>query len=332
MKLVMMGTGTFSEPTFEALLASRHTVVGLFTQPDRVVGQERGSTRQTGKGMKNIAQERGIPVFQPESVNTPEGVATLQGLGADLLVVAAYGQILSNDVLSTTKHGGINVHASLLPKYRGAAPIAWAIYHGEKQTGVTIIQMSVKLDAGGMIAQEAVDIGPDETAGELEARLSPLGARMAVEVIEKIEAGTATPLPQDQSQVTKAPKLKKENGVIDWTRTAEQVCNQIRAMQPWPTAYTFLHRNGQPPLRVIINLARPAGLVISGSDLATILTGEVYVSPASPRLIVTAGHDEMVDGVEVVELQPAGKKRMSAAEFLRGNPLKEGDRFGPEAP
>ena len=193
MKLVMMGTGTFAEPTFEALLAGPHTVVGLFTQPDRSGGHERGSTRQTGKGMKNIALEHGIPVYQPESVNTPPGVADLQALQADLLVVAAYGQILSKDVLGTTKHGGINVHASLLPKYRGAAPIAWAIYHGEKQTGVTIIQMSVKLDAGGMIAQEAVDIGPDETAGELEARLAPLGARMAVQVLEQIGAGTAKP-------------------------------------------------------------------------------------------------------------------------------------------
>src|SRR5271163_2428799 len=131
MRLVMMGTGTFAEPTFEALLASPHQVVGLFTQPDRAVGQERGSTRQTGKGMKNIALERGIPVFQPESVNTPQGVADLQTLGADLLVVAAYGQILSKEVLATTKHGGINVHASLLPKYRGAAPVAYAIWKGE---------------------------------------------------------------------------------------------------------------------------------------------------------------------------------------------------------
>src|SRR5207244_1996612 len=154
-------------------------------------GHERGSTRQTGKGMKAIAQEKGVPVFQPESINTPEGVAKLKEWQADLLVVAAYGQILSKDVLEAAAHGGINVHASLLPKYRGAAPVAWAIYHGEKQTGVTIIKMSVHLDAGDILAQEAIDIGPEETAGELEARLGPLGARMAVETIEQIEAGTA---------------------------------------------------------------------------------------------------------------------------------------------
>src|SRR5262245_33633362 len=154
MRVVMMGTGTFAEPTFRALLGSRHEVVGLVTQPDRPVGEARGSTRQVGEGMKAIAQQHGVPVFQPESVNTPEGVAKLKEWRPDLLVVAAYGQILSNDVLSVPPHGGINVHASLLPKYRGAAPVAWAIYHGETRTGVTIIRMTTGLDAGDMLAQE----------------------------------------------------------------------------------------------------------------------------------------------------------------------------------
>ena len=167
MRLVMMGTGTFAEPTFEAVLGTSHQVVGLVTQPDRPTGKERGSTRQARRGMKEIAAERGIPVYQPESINTPEGVAQLKNWSPDLLVVAAYGQILSKDVLATAAHGGINVHASLLPKYRGAAPIAWAIFHGETRTGVSIIRMSIYLDAGAILAQEAIDIGPDETAGEL---------------------------------------------------------------------------------------------------------------------------------------------------------------------
>src|SRR5215471_15775930 len=158
MRVVMMGTGTFAEPTLEALLAGPHSVVGLVTQPDRPAGHERGSTRQVGKGMKNIALARGIPVFQPESINTPEGVAGLQAMQPDLLVVAAYGQILSKDVLAVPPLGGINVHASLLPKYRGAAPVAWAIYHGETVTGVTIIKMSVGLDAGEVLAQEELAI------------------------------------------------------------------------------------------------------------------------------------------------------------------------------
>src|SRR5256884_9877407 len=146
MRIVMMGTGTFAEPTFESLLSGPHPVVGLVTQPDRAVGQERGSTRQTGRGMKTIAQEHQVPVFQPESINTPEGVAGLKAFTPDLLVVAAYGQILSNEVLAVPGQGGINVHASLLPKYRGAAPVAWAIFLGETRTGVTIIRMSVALD------------------------------------------------------------------------------------------------------------------------------------------------------------------------------------------
>src|SRR6516162_1725132 len=209
MRIVMMGRGLFAEPTFEALLAGPHPVVGLVTQPDRAVGQERGSTRQTGKGMKNIALAHNVPVYQPESINTPEGVAELTKLAPDLLVVAAYGQILSNEVLSIPRLGGINVHASLLPKYRGAAPVAWAIYHGETETGVTIIRMTTGLDAGDMLAQEKLAIGPDETAGELEARLAPLGARLAMQVIDRLAAGPVTGVKQDKALVTKAPKLKK---------------------------------------------------------------------------------------------------------------------------
>src|SRR5262249_52849302 len=193
------------------------------TPPARPAGQGRGSTRQTGKGMKNIAVERGIPVLQPESVNTPEGVAGLNAFGPDILVVAAYGQILSKEVLESAPMGGINVHGSLLPKYRGAAPVAWAIYHGETRTGVTIICMTTGLDAGDMLAQEGIDILPEETAGELEARLAPLGARLAAQVLHQIAAGTAHGVKQDRSQVTKAPKLKKEDGLIDWARSPEQI-------------------------------------------------------------------------------------------------------------
>ena len=324
MRLAMMGTGAFAEPTFEALLGSGRQVVGLVTQPDRVIGKERGSTRQARRGIKEIAVERGIPVYQPESINTSEGVATLQSWSPDLLVVAAFGQILSKDVLATAKHGGINVHASLLPKYRGAAPIAWAIYHGEKQTGVTIIKMSVYLDAGNILAQEAVDIGTEETAGELEARLAPLGAKLALPVIEQIEAGTATGIAQDKSLITKAPKLTKEHGLIDWTRTAEQVCNQIRAMQPWPTAYTFLHRGGDSSSRVIVCRAKVNNDVDFEIGRSP---GQIASQGAPVRLYAGAGAGT---SAEIVELQPAGKRRMTAADFLRGHPLQPGDRFGPE--
>src|SRR5262249_45448349 len=203
------------------------TAVGVGTHEARRKARSRARTRQARRGMKDIAAERGIPVYQPESINTPEGVEQVKSWTPDLLVVAAYGQILSKDVLATATQGGINVHASLLPKYRGAAPIAWAIYHGEKRSGVSIIKMSIYLDAGAVVAQEAIEIGPDETAGELEARLAPLGGKLAVHVVDQIASGTAQGIPQDKSQVTKAPKLTKEHGLIDWTRTAEQVCNQV---------------------------------------------------------------------------------------------------------
>ena len=178
MRLVMMGTGTFAEPTLNALLQSPHQVVALVTQPDRAIGQQRGSTRLGSPGMKELAVKHAVPVLQPESINTPDGVAALKTLNPDLLVVAAYGQILSRDVLATARTAASTYMRRSCQRYRGAAPIAWAIYHGETRTGVTIIRMSIHLDAGDILAQEAIDILPDENAGELETRLGPLGARM----------------------------------------------------------------------------------------------------------------------------------------------------------
>jgi methionyl-tRNA formyltransferase len=324
MRIVMMGTGTFAEPTFELLLTRPGLVVGLVTQPEREVGAKRGSTRQVGKGMKSIAEAAGIPVIQPESINTETGLAALRELKPDLLVVAAYGQILKPDVLAVPSIGGINVHASLLPKYRGAAPVAWAIWKGETRTGVTIIRMSAGLDAGEMLAQEAVDIQPDETAGELEARLAPIGAKLALETVDRLECGAVTGSKQDPALVTKAPKLKKEMGLIDWSKPAHEVWNQIRAMQPWPTAYTFLHRGGHPPVRVIVTDAASAMANGPGEagGLSTTRTEE-----GEAVLLVMMGQGTVL---RILELQPAGKRRMSAAEFLRGHPIQPGDRFGPE--
>jgi methionyl-tRNA formyltransferase len=277
--------------------------------------------------MKTIAQEHNLSILQPDSINTAEGVAALAALQPELLVVAAYGQILSHDVLAVAPRGGINVHASLLPKYRGAAPIAWAIWKGETRTGVTIIRMSVALDAGDLLAQEAVDIGPDETAGEVEARLAPVGARLALDVIDQLEAGTlAGGLKQDATQVTKAPKLTKEHGRIDWSRPAQEICRQVRAMQPWPTAYTWWYRAGQEPLRLIIYLAqsRPRTQAENAQT-----SGRIIV-PGDPKVLsVAAGEGSVVD---VVELQPAGRRRMSAEAFVRGRRPQPGDYLGPEAP
>jgi methionyl-tRNA formyltransferase len=290
------------------------------TQPDRATGTQRGSTRQARKGLKEIALERGIPLLQPESINTTEGVDALKALAPELLVVAAYGQILSKDVLAAAPLGGINVHASLLPNYRGAAPINWAIYHGERQSGVTIIRMTTGLDAGDMLAQEAIDILADETAGELEARLGPLGARLALETVDKLAKGPLSGIPQDKRNVTKAPKLTKEHGLIDWSRPAAGVCNQIRAMQPWPTAYTYLHRTGHEPVRLIVHRARIATTPPS-SDAA------VAKDAAGNALWARCGDGAAID---IVELQPAGKRRMSAQEFLRGNSIPADARFAGE--
>jgi methionyl-tRNA formyltransferase len=324
MKLVMMGTGSFAEPTFLQLLESPHQVVGLVTQPDRATGTQRGSTRQARQGMKEIARERGITVLQPESINTAEGVESLKALTPVLLVVAAYGQILSKDVLAVAPLGGINVHASLLPNYRGAAPINWAIYHGEKQSGVTIIRMTTGLDAGDMLAQQAIDILPDETAGELEARLGPLGARLALDVVGKLAQGPVPGVPQDKTHVTKAPKLTKERGLIDWSRPAAGVCNQIRAMQPWPTAYTFLHRAGLEPVRVILHRVKMAAEEPAAHG---VVPGSVVTDAPTRKLWVHCWDSAWI---EIVELQTAGKRRMSAQDFLRGNAVPPGARFGPK--
>jgi methionyl-tRNA formyltransferase len=282
--------------------------------------------------MAQIARDAGVPTAHPDNINTPEGLAQLRAFDPELLVVAAYGQILSRDVIAAPRLGAINVHASLLPKYRGASPVAHAILNGETRTGVTIIRITPGLDAGEMLAKEALDILPDETTGELEARLAPLGARLCLDVVRRMKAGPVTGEKQDPSQVTKAPKLKKEHGLIDWSKPAEVICRQVRAMQPWPTAYTFFHRPGKEPMRVIVCRAIPQGPhpPLDGPAKGFIFpTG----SPGDRALAIESG--PCGDGpfrstVRVLELQPAGKKRMTAEEFLRGHPIQDGYRFGPE--
>lgn len=332
MRIVMMGTGTFAEPTFEALLESfGPDVVGLVTQPERDTGHKRGSTRQTGKGMANIAAAaRGVAILQPDSINSPEGLAQLRALQPTLLVVAAYGQILSRDLLTIPTLGTINVHASLLPKYRGAAPVAYAILNGETQTGVTIIKVTPGLDSGDMILQEAMPIDTTDTTGSLEAKLAGLGAKLAVDAVRMYQAGPVTGTKQDPALVTKAPKIKKEFGLIDWSKPAEHIERFVRAMQPWPTAYTFFHRPGKEPMRVIVSEIVEFPVRYDPN----VPHGRVFGDTSFPKsLFVTAGlitEGEERTVVEVFALQPAGKKKMSAEEFLRGYPITEGMRFGPE--
>lgn len=318
MRIVMMGTGVFSEPTFESLLINKKEVVALFTQPDKAMGEEKASTRQVGKGMKNIALQHHIPVFQPFKINSDEGLAILRDLRPDLFVVAAYGQILSPEVLGVPTRGGINVHASLLPKYRGAAPVQWTIANCEKETGVSIIQMSPTLDGGNILATVVTPVSLEETAGDLEARLSILGATIALEVIKKMEHGPVTGVPQDISLATKAPKLRKDHGNINWELNALQISAHIRAMQPWPTAFTLWKRNEQPPVRIMISKAIPA------PDSTTTLAPGTILEPSKDlnMMQVAAGNGTILN---VLEVQPAGKRKMAAPEFLRGRHWFLGD-------
>jgi methionyl-tRNA formyltransferase len=321
MQLIMMGTGPFAVPLFRAIYETRHHVVALVTVPLRT---HRGQPVAPISSIRDVARERGTPIVDPEDVNTPEAQARLAQYNADLLVVCDYGQILSPAMLATTRRGGVNLHASLLPKYRGAAPINWAIYNGETETGVTVIAMTPQIDAGGNLAQARVAIGPDETSAELEVRLAAIGARLTCETIDQFELGAIQAIPQDPSLVTKAPRLKKTDGTIDWSRSALAIKNQIRAMEPWPKTYTFWHRSDGPPVRLILG---PASVVEA--------VGMAVESPPQPgtvleasgnRLVIAAG----VDAVMPASVQPSGKRLLPIAEFLRGYHAQPGDRLGAE--
>ncbi len=248
----MLGTGPFAAPTFRGLFETHHEVIALICSPLR---PQRGRELIPLNPMRDIAHQHGIPIFDPESINEPESQIQISQYDADLMVVCDYGQILSAETLATAHMGGINLHASLLPKYRGAAPINWAIYDGERQTGVTVIHMTPRVDAGPCIAQASTDIEPEETAVELEARLAELGAWLVRRTLDAMEAGRMEALPQDSAKASKAPRLKKTDGLIFWYRPAMAIKDQIRAMEPWPKTYTFWLRSNGPPLRLIFGPA-----------------------------------------------------------------------------
>jgi len=315
LKLVTMGTGDFAVPTFLQLLESTHQVVGLYTQPDRpTVGRHRQH-----HPMRDLAVERGVPLFQPERVNLPDELEKLRGLGADLFVVAAYGQILSRKLLAIPRLGTINSHASLLPKYRGASPINCAILNGESRTGVTVIEIVPELDAGPMLGIAELEILPDETAGELEVRLAALAPGLVLRVVNELEQGTVTRVPQDPAQVTYAPKLSKEMGLIDWSQPADRVQCQIRAMQPWPNPVSFLHQTGKPSKRVVIRRVSALSKVPSGASAPGMV---VHVDKSTCR--VSCGGGTCVD---LVEIQPDGKRSLQIGEYLRGYAIQNGDCF-----
>ncbi len=319
----MMGTGPFAIPTFRSLHESAdHDVVALITRPPRSGRKSKKS--KTPKPtppnpMQSVGMEFGLPIEMPDSINEPTVIDLLKELSADLFVVCDYGQILSADALGQAKLGGINLHASLLPKYRGAAPINWAVYDGCEQTGVTVIHMTRKLDAGPNLIQRSVTIGKTEDAVELEERLSVLGVDAINESISMLQAWdgeSAIGEKQDPSAATKAPRLKKTDGNIDWTRSAQQIVDQLRAFQPWPGIYTHWLRPEGEPLRVVIK-----------SAVAVKLDGD-----SKPGTVVQVEEGLCIatsDGAICIEsIQPAGKKLQPADAFLRGYRVTAGSLFG----
>jgi methionyl-tRNA formyltransferase len=319
MRIVMMGTGSFAVPTLRLLYESDHEIVGLFTSPCC----ERRSRSKRATPMRDLAVEHKTPVFDPCDINAGEATDQLLDLNADVFVVCDCRHILSAETLCAAKYGGVNLHCSLLPKYRGAAPINWAIYNGDTETGVSVIHMTPKIDAGPLVMQSPpIPIDPDENAEQLKCRLADIGAPYVLKALDAIASETVDPLPQDPSKKSPARKIRKSDGLIHWERSASQIRNQWRAMQPWPKTYTFWRRQGEdaPPQRLIL-----ASLHVASEDAAITEPGTVVRAEGDRLIIATA------EGfLQVGEVQPAGKKLMPVEAFLRGYPIQAGDKFGPE--
>ena len=301
MRIAFLGTPEFALPSLDMLYQKGHTLA-VFTQPDRPVGRH---AVLTPPPTKTYALEHGIPVFQFGKIRLPEGVEALKAFAPDLIVTAAFGQILSAENLAIPKYGCINVHGSLLPKYRGAAPIQWAVINGETETGITTMLTDVGMDTGDILLFDRVAIGENETAGELFERLAILGAETLRRTLDALESGTLTRTPQDESQATKCHMLKKENGRIDFTKSAQSVHNLVRGMNPWPGAYGMLC--GEP---LKIHRTR-----MTACDFGDAVPG-AFGGGIWDGLFVRCG-----DGwLEILELQPAGSRRMPTCDYMIGHP------------
>lgn len=303
-KLLIMGTGPFAVPSFQALLESSHEITGLITRPDKLA---RGRKTAPPNPMREAAETANIGVEAPDSINSAEGLAILDRHAADLFVVCDYGQILSGEALSKSKLGGINLHGSLLPKYRGAAPINWALLNGDSVAGITVIHMTPRLDGGPMLCNRSLEVGPNENAIQLEARLSQVGVEAVLEAIDmlsKWDGQSVIGARQQQDLVTKAPRLKKSDGEIDWHKPARHIHNQVRALQPWPGTFTNLLREGKEPMRLIIKETKV--LDTNGQP------GEAH--PTDEGILVGCGQHAIL----ISRIQPAGKREMDSEEFVRG--------------
>lgn len=314
MVVAFFGTPAFAVPTLRALLASSHTVCGVVTQPDRPRGR---GQKVTDAPVKALAVERGLPVFQPASLRTAEAHGTIARWRPDLGVVAAYGRIIPESMLALPRLGMINVHASLLPKYRGAAPVHRAVIDGERETGVTIMEVVPQLDAGPMLAKVRRPIGPDETSDIVERDLAELGAALLVQVTDALERGPVEREPQDHMLSTYAPRLTKEEGLVDWSLPAVFLHNRVRGLYPWPHAYTWL---GGERLILLRSSVDSRGATAPPGTITEVTRDAVHVA---------AGHGS---GLVIHALQIAGKRPLTVREFLAGRPIAAGARLaaGPD--
>lgn len=311
--LILMGTGPFAVPSFDAIRTAGHQILLVVTRPQPPVKSRSGPPSSP---VRQWAGEHGLPLFDPGSINDPESVRRLTGLAPDLLVVCDYGQILKPAVLQSARLGGINLHGSLLPKYRGAAPVQWSMLSGDKMTGVSVIHMTPRLDGGPLLTTRETPILDQETAGELEQRLSDIGVSATIEAVGMLTSWDGTSsigTPQQTEIATKAPRLKKSDGQIDWSRTAQEIDCQVRAMQPWPVAFTQLAiREDKPPLRLAIKQVSILKADSADHRPGEIVSGDGFQVATADKLI------------RIERLQPAGKKNLDAAEFLRGHQVQAG--------
>lgn len=301
MRIVFLGTPDFAVPTLNMLIEKGYDIVGVITQPDRPKGR---TMKLQAPPVKELALKYGLPVYQYDRISRGEGADALRSLAPDLMVTAAFGQILSADNLSVPTIGCINVHGSLLPKYRGAAPIQWAVIDGEKKTGVTTMFTDVGLDTGDILLKRDLEIGENETAGELFDRIAVLGAKTLIETIELLQKGELKRIPQDHEQATKCKMISKADARIDWTKSAQEIHNLVRGMNPWPVAFCEL--NGETVKIYKTRLAEGKGA-----------SGQILSADPKEGLIVAAGEG----AIEIIELQESCCKRMEAKAYLCGNPI-----------
>lgn len=321
MKIIFMGTPDFAGQALKDLLESRHQVLAVFTQPDKARGRGK---KVSYSPVKEIALEAGLPVYQPLKIRDQENIDLIKKIGADIIVVAAYGRILPLEILNSPSYGSINIHASLLPKYRGAAPIHRALIEGEKTTGVTIMQMDEGMDTGDMLLKEEIDIPPEANTGYMFQELAVLGGKMLLKALDLIEEGKIKAEKQNEADATSAPMLTREEELLDWQLPAETLANKIRGMNPWPGVYTFFR--GQ---RLKIHQAAlPADISLEEASL-----DEKEVKDFLPGSIVAFNQNGILlktgQGLLLLKsLQPAGKKTMGHKDFVNGYQVLEGEVLG----